>query len=451
MDLITLVIVALAGFVSGVSAAYFFNRKKSAESRSGYDALLQAKNLAEQRLDDARAAHETFKGEITVLREQNTKLTADTARLETMVGEFRQKLSEQKTLLEDFYKQNREQFENIAGRIIRDQSQQIQLQHSQKLNDILSPLKEKIEKFETTVQHTHQDNIRQNQSLKEQLKQLQDLNRNIGEEARNLATALKGQVKTQGNWGEMILESVLQRSGLVRDREYFVQASFNDQEGKRFQPDILVRLPDQKTIVIDSKVSLVAYEKYCSAETDADREAALKEHLQSIRKHIKGLGEKKYQQLYQINTLDFVLLFIPVEPAFSLAIQKDNTIYGDAFDSNIVLVTTSTLLATLRTIAGIWKLEYQNANALEIARQGGALYDKFVGMIVDFEKIGSSIDATHRAWDAAKRKLSEERGNLVRSAEKLRELGAKTSKKIPASMSSDEAEDNQIAGGQDQE
>ncbi len=439
-------IFAALGLVLGFVLAFFLARGKEADIRKQNDLLTQEKNLSGQRLADALARQDELKSELQVLREHNTRMTADTARLETISGELKEKLIEQKKLLEDFYKQNREQFENIAGRIVRDQSQLIQQQHSDKLKDILSPLKEKIEKFETTVQHTHQDSIRQNQSLKEQLIQLQVLNKSIGEEAKNLTSALKGQVKTQGNWGEMILESVLERSGLVRDQEYFVQTSMTDQEGKRFQPDILVRLPEQKSIVIDSKVSLVAYEKYSSAETDADREAALKDHIQSVRKHIRGLGEKNYQQLYQINTLDFVLLFIPVEPAFSLAIQHDNSLYSDAFDNNIVLVTTSTLLATLRTIASIWKLEYQNANALEIARQGGALYDKFVGMLGDFEKMGNAIEASHRTWDAAKRKLAEGPGNLIRSAEKLRELGAKTSKKIPSSIIADDENEEQVSG-----
>lgn len=273
---------------------------------------------------------------------------------------------------------------------------------------------------------------------------LQDLNKSIGDEARNLTTALKGQVKTQGNWGELILETILEKSGLVKDREYFVQTSLVSDEGKRLQPDVLVKLPDNKTIIVDSKVSLIAYERFSSAATQEEKDIALKEHLISLRRHIKGLGEKKYHQLYDVNSLDFVLLFIPIEPAFSTAVHFDNSLFNDAFESNIVIVSPSTLLATLRTISSIWKLEYQNKNALEIARQGGALYDKFVGFVTDFQKIGDSIGASQKSWDSAFGKLTSGRGNLVSSVEKIKKLSASTTKSIPAGYlneSDDESSD----------
>jgi DNA recombination protein RmuC len=247
---------------------------------------------------------------------------------------------------------------------------------------------------------------------------------------------------TQGNWGELILETILERSGLVKDREYFVQTSHTNEEGRRLQPDVLIRLPENKTIIIDSKVSLIAYERFASAETQDEKDAALKEHLISLRRHIKGLGDKNYQQLYEVNSLDFVLLFIPVEPAFAAAVQADGGLFNDAFERNIVLVSTSTLLATLRTIASIWKLEYQNKNALEIARQGGALYDKFVGFLDDFQKVGNQITSTQKSWDAAMNKLSSGKGNLINSAQKIRKLGAAATKNIPQEFLNDDSVDD---------
>ncbi len=372
-----------------------------------------------------------LQSELGEVNQKNTNLHIEHSRLETLNRTLLERLETQKQEIDELHRKMQEQFESIASKIVLNNSRMIQQQHSDKLNDLLNPLREKIDKFETTVTTTHKENIRENQSLKEQLKQLQELNKSIGDEARNLTTALKGQVKTQGNWGELILETILEKSGLVKDREYFIQTSLVSEEGKRMQPDVLVKLPENKTIIIDSKVTLVAYEKYSSADTSSEKELALKEHINSVRRHLKGLGEKKYQQLYEVNTLDFVLLFIPIEPAFSTAIQHDNELFNDAFESNIVIVSPSTLLATLRTISSIWKLEYQNKNAMEIARQSGALYDKFTGFLVDFQKLGDTLSVSQKAWDSAFNKLTAGRGNLVNSVEKLKKLGAGASKSIP--------------------
>ena len=433
----------LAGGLTGwflAKSKYFHPLPFTAED---FNALQTEKNILSQRLADIRDTIERKEKELQMLQDKFHTVSMEWSRMETVNKGLQEKLDNQKKELDDLHKKIKEEFENIAHKILFNNSTMIQQQHSEKLADILSPLKEKIEKFENTVNITHKESIRENQSLKEQLKLLQDLNKSIGEEARNLTTALKGQVKTQGNWGEMILVTILERSGLVKDREYFVQSSMTSEEGRRLQPDVLIKLPDNKTIIIDSKVSLTAYERYSSAETEIERESALKEHIISLRRHIKGLGEKQYQQLYEINSLDFVLLFIPIEPAFSIAVLKDSELFNEAFDSNIVIVSTSTLLATLRTIASIWKLEYQNTNALEIARQGGALYDKFAGFVTDLDKIGDQIDASHRSWEEAMKKLATGRGNLVSSVQKLKNMGTKATNGISPSLLQESTTDDE--------
>ncbi len=264
----------------------------------------------------------------------------------------------------------------------------------------------------------------------------------MAKEASNLTNALKGETKTMGNWGEFILESILEKSGLSKGREYQIQENFTNEDGRRLQPDVIINLPDNKCIVIDSKVSLIAYEGYCSAEDLSQRPFFIKDHIASIKKHIKELGAKNYQNIYQIKSLDFVLLFMPVEPAFSLAIQNDAGLFNEAFDKNIVIVSPSTLLATLRTIANIWRQEYQNNNVLEIARQSGALYDKFQGLVSDLIELGKRMNTMHHSYDNAMKKLYSGRGNLIVSVENIKKLGAKTSKSLPESLL-DKANDNE--------
>ena len=340
------------------------------------------------------------------------------------------KLAENKNEVEKLHVQLKEQFKNIATDIVNQNSMKMQEEHKVKLNDILNPFKDKIERFEKKVDETHKENIRENQTLKEQISNLQKLNQSIGEEAKNLTRALKGEMKTQGNWGEMILERVLEMSGLKKGREYETQVSGKTEEGGRIQPDVIVKLPDNKNLIIDSKVSLNAHEKYTRADTDEEKEIAIKEHLISIKKHIKELSEKNYQNLYDLNTLDFVLLFIPIEQAFISAINNDDSIYKTAFERNIVIVTPSTLLAVLKTISNIWRNEDQNQNAKEIARQSGAMYDKLASLVDDLIKVGNSMDQTKERYTSAMSKLHLGKGNLIGRAEKIRELGAKTSKVI---------------------
>ena len=271
-------------------------------------------------------------------------------------------------------------------------------------------------------------------ALKEQLSGLKELNAQMSKETLNLTKALKGDSKTQGNWGELVLERVLEKSGLEKDREYFVQQSFVNDEGKRVMPDVVIHLPDNKKMIVDSKVSLTAYEKYVNTEDDNEQEVYLKEHLLSLKKHVEQLSEKKYEDIYKIESPDFVLLFVPIEPAFALALNEDNTLYNKAFERNIVIVTPTTLLATLRTIDTMWNNEKQQRNALEIARQAGALYDKFEGLLKDLISIGKKIDATKADYSNAMNKLVDGRGNLITSVEKLKKMGAKAKKALPESI-----------------
>ncbi len=302
------------------------------------------------------------------------------------------------------------------------------------MSEILNPLKERISDFEKKVEESSKESIKGHASLKEQLQMLKDMNLKITQEANNLTQALKGQTKTQGNWGEFILESILEKSGLVKNREYVVQESLTTESGKRFQPDVIIKMPENKSIVIDSKVSLVGYEKFVSEEDEREKQLALREHINSIRAHIKNLSGKNYQNLYQLESLDFVLMFMPIEPAFALAVQTDASLFNDAFEMNIVIVSPTTLLATLRTITSIWRQENQNKNAMEIARQSGALYDKFVGFTEDLINIGKKMDDAKSTYSSAMDKLVDGSGNLVRRVQRIKELGAKTAKQLPNSL-----------------
>lgn len=422
------------GVAIGAFVSWLFMKMKRKEAESNATVLLsdleREKAVLNQQVNDLRAL--IHKAELTAQSLQNDLVEASNSKVkaESVAQGLEVRLTEHRSELEAMRAQMKEQFSAIASDIVLKNAQRIQEDHKVKLDDILSPLKEKIEKFETQVRTSHEERIKENQSLKEQLVQLQSMNKSIGDEARNLVSALKGQAKTQGNWGEMILEKILERSGLVKGREYFVQSSLTSEDGKRFQPDVIISLPEGRSIVVDAKVSLVAYERFCNEEDDVVKALALREHLNSIRKHMKDLSGKNYQSLHGINTLDFVLLFIPVEPAFALAIEQDHDLFNEAFEKNIVLVTTSTLLATLRTIASIWRLEYQNKNAVEIARQSGDLYDKFSLLIEDLISVGKKMGDAQAAYESTMNKLHSGKGNLVSRVENLKKLGIKTSKQI---------------------
>lgn len=318
------------------------------------------------------------------------------------------------------------EFSNIANKILDEKSAKFTAQNQTNLDQILNPLKANIKSFEEKVDKVYQTEAAERSQLKGVIFQLMDQSKQIQMDANNLTKALKGDNKKQGNWGEIILERVLETSGLVNGREYSIQKSINTADGTRFQPDVIINLPDEKNLIIDAKISLVAYERMVTADIEEEKILFLKQHLLSIKNHIDGLSAKNYQHLYGINSPDFVLLFIPIEASFSATIQADVELFNYAWNRNVVMVSPTTLLATLRTIASIWKVDRQNKNVFEIAEEAGALYDKFVGFLGDMEKIGKHLEQTQKAHDDAFKKLQYGSGNLIGKVEKIKKLGAKT-------------------------
>lgn len=410
----------ITGLIIGaVSGGYIATSRLRADGQA-----LQTKlEGAQQQLEEAREG-------LALAHNQHLQRAQALARLETANQHLEEKLEEQKQAVEAMQEKLTVQFRNLANDLLEEKSKKFTDQNKVHLENILKPLGERIQAFEKQVAETNKESLARNVALRTEVKKLNELNAQITKEAENLAKAIKGDTKIQGNWGEFILESILEKSGLTKDREYSVQAAFVTEEGKRYQPDVIIKLPEGKHIIIDAKVSLVDYEQFGNAEQEAAQALALKRHIQSIRKHIKELSEKNYQSQYDLRGLDFVLMFVPLEPAFSLAVQHDLGIFNEAYEKNIILVSPTTLMATLRTIANLWKHEYQNQNALEIAQQGGALYDKFVSFVEDLKQLGRQMDMAQKTYVEAAKKLYEGRGNLVRRAHNIKALGASTSKAL---------------------
>jgi len=357
----------------------------------------------------------------------------EVATLSTTNDNLLEKLENQKTEIENLQKRLTTEFENIANKILKERSDEFSVANHKNISEILNPLKEKIQLFEKKVDETYDKELRDKISLREEVRKLTELNTRVSEEANNLTRALKGDVKKQGNWGEVILERVLERSGLTKGQEYEREEVITGADDSVQRPDVIIHLPDNKHIIVDSKVSLVAYERFMTAESEERQLYYLKEHINSIRSHVKLLSEKNYQNARDINTPDFVLMFIPIEASFSIAVQGDGELFSYAWERKIVIVSPTTLLATLRTISSIWKQENQTKNAQEIARLSGALYDKFIGFTEDMVKIKANIDRTSGAYDDAIKKMKDGTGNIIRTAEKIKELGAKTgNKSLPA-------------------
>ncbi len=372
------------------------------------------------------------------------ELTKDLTAKTSDYGHLTEKLKEQKQELETIREKFTIEFKNLANEILDEKSKKFTEQNKTNLDQILKPLGEKIREFEKKVDDVYDKESRLRFSLKDEVKRLAELNQQVSKEAHNLTQALKGQSKTQGNWGEMILENILERSGLVKDREYFVQKSFTDKNRKRLQPDVVVSYPGEKNVVIDSKVSLTAYEKYATSEQKEEQNAALKEHLISVRKHIDELHSKNYQHLYDLNSLDFAMMFMPVEPAFLLSIQHDPGLWNYAYDKGILLISPTNLITALKMVASMWLQEYQSLNVLEIADQSGKLYDKFVSLVEDLVDVGRKLKSTHTSYENSMKKLSEGRGNLVSRVENIKKLGAKASKKLQKAIIERSNEDEQI-------
>lgn len=355
------------------------------------------------------------------------------ATLTTSYEYLKQKTETQKSEIENMQKRLTTEFENIANKILKERSDEFSLVNHKNIAEILNPLKEKISLFEKKVDETYDKELRDKISLREEVRKLSEMNAKVSEEANNLTRALKGDIKKQGNWGEIILERVLERSGLTKGQEYEREEVVGGAESTVQRPDVIIHLPDNKHIIVDSKVSLIAYERYTSAETEEKQLLFLKEHINSIRSHVKLLSEKNYQNAQQLNSPDFVLMFIPIEASFSVAVQGDGELFSYAWERKIVIVSPTTLLATLRTISSIWKQENQTKNAQEIARLSGTLYDKFIGFTEDMQKIKSNIERASGAYDDAVKKMKDGNGNIIRTAERIKELGAKTgNKQLPS-------------------
>ena len=435
--LIVILIVLVLLFLKKPQAAISLISIEDFEKLKGENEMLKI-NLAkaDERVSNLLAEKEN----ITLLLKQEQKrlideLQAERDRLADANRELestrsfyiaeKEKLIEQKASLEQNQEKFNKDFELIANKILEEKSTKFIEQNRTNLDIILNPLKENIKAFEDKVEKVYKAESDERNTLKGVISLLMDQSKQIQEDANNLTKALKGDTKKQGNWGEVILEKVLERSGLVRDQEYRIQASHTSAEGGRYQPDVVIDLPDDKHLVVDAKVSLVAYERSVSAETEEEREGHVKAHLASIKNHIQELSAKNYQDLYKINSPDFVLLFVPIESSFSIAVQKDAELFNFAWDRKVVIVSPSTLLATLRTIASIWKQERQNRNVFEIAEQAGFLYEKFVGFLKDMEDIGRHIGSTQKAYDGAFNKLKEGSGNMINKIENLKKLGAK--------------------------
>jgi DNA recombination protein RmuC len=468
----------ISGLILGFIIAYLFLKNKAAATgdTSVFDAKLI--ELEKQKLvistnfenaqkeitrltEELRLAREQFHAELADEREKNnSSINTEREKANSEINLIRKELNEAnitiakareafkaqeekyvtlKSELEGVHKKYTSEFELIANKILEEKSVKFTEQNKSNLDIILNPLKENIKAFEEKVEKAYKAESDERIVLKTEIKNLIDLNKQVSEEANNLAKALKGDNKMQGNWGEHILENIFERSGLVKDQEYKKEFSATDEEGGRNRPDFVVLLPDNKHIIVDSKVSLVAYEKCVNATEIPEREQFIKEHILSIRTHIKGLSERSYQSISALNSPDFVLLFIPIESSFSIAVQADLELFNFAWDRKIVIVSPSTLLATLRTIASVWKQERQTKNAIEIAKQSGALYDKFVGFLEDMDKIGKNIEASRSVYESAMNKLYKGTGNLVKRAQDIEKLGANTTKKIsPKFTGSDE-------------
>jgi DNA recombination protein RmuC len=405
--------------------------------KESLSAQLEALNSQMAQQQAARAAAEERASRVpaleTELRAFGT-LREENARLLTTVDAERRQADEKLKLLLEAKEALTEQFRNLANKIFEEKGEKLVQQNAANLGTLLNPLSERLKDFQGKVEETYDKESKQRFSLQAEIQKLIEANTKISEDANNLANALKGSSKTQGSWGELVLERVLEASGLHKGREYEAQVNLKREDGTSGQPDVVVRLPENKHVVVDSKVSLVAYEAYCAADDEVLRKQELKKHIESLRAHIDGLAAKNYPALYGIRTPDFVLMFIPIEPAFILAASEKHELFVEAMKKNVMIVSPTTLLISLRTIASIWRYEYQNRNAQELVRQCTALYDKFVNFVGDLEDVGKKLDAAQKSHEDAYGKLRSGRGNLIRQTERIRELGLKPAKLLPAHL-----------------
>ena len=485
MDSIVIVIIAIAALMGGIAAGLILGRSRAAAQQSAALSQVQAELGAKlavahseqeqaqaqlrtrldelhQALADQARMRDTLdaaRDEVAALSERSRRLPeleaglrelrtaleaaqADASRLGIEAEGLRQQLkaerdasAEKLSLLERARESLSDQFKALAGEILESNSRRFAEQNQNNLSHILEPLRERLGSFQQKVESIYVEEGKDRSALKEQVQQLMRLNNTLSEEARQLTAALRGSSKQQGNWGELVLERVLEASGLRKNHEYLVQDARTDADGQRRQPDVVILLPEDRRLVVDAKVSLIAYERLVNADDDAQREVALREHLNSVRNHLRQLSDKAYQNLYGGESLDFVLMFVPIEPAFISAVNADARLFMDAWENNVLLVSPSTLLFVVRTVAHLWRQEAQNRNAQDIARRGAELYDRLVGFTEELLQVGSKLEAAQDAWRNATKRLSEGRGNVIRQAEMLRELGVKPTKSMPRALS----------------
>ncbi|MEQ8414918.1 MAG: DNA recombination protein RmuC [Imperialibacter sp.] len=434
MDLISLLI----GLAIGLVATALVLLARQSTTKQSLQRVFEAKSneqntqnaLLKGKLEDVEKEAAGYVQEIKAEREKVIQLSTRNSTLEANYKNLQERLDEHKKEVAELQQRFTVEFKHLAQEIFEEKSKKFTDQNKTNIAEVLNPLREKIAEFEKKVEDTNKESLKWNSSLSEQIKNLRELNQQITKEAENLTRALKGDSKSQGSWGEMQLEAILEKAGLQKEIHYFKEKNFKNEDGSNQRPDYIIKLPDEKYLVLDSKVSLTAYTNFFNAENDLEQAKFLKMHIDSIYSHIKLLGERNYQNLYEISQPDYVMMFVANEPALTVAYKEDHALYEKGLDKNIVLVSTTTLLATLRTISYIWKQDMQNKNAEEIARQAGALYDKFDGFVADLVKVGNSLKQTKENYDAAMNKLVDGKDNLVRKTERLRELGAKTTKQL---------------------
>ena len=433
----------IAGLVLGAVVGFLLG-KRGSTAPSNEDELAQLRitnaTLAEgeRRVSEER---DVLKADLKETQDKLSETEQSLASARTHFKDQEARQAEQKKEFEELNKRFNTEFENLANKILDEKSKKFTDQNKENIELILNPLRERIKDFEKKVDEKYDNEQKERASLKGEIKTLHELNKQISLEAHNLTTALKGDSKKQGNWGELILERILENSGLIKGEEYFTQQTTYNESGDRLFPDVVIQLPADKQIIIDSKVSLVAYERFVNSDDDAEQDKWLKAHVTSVKAHIKGLSEKNYHTSKGMDSPEFVLMFMPIESSFSASIRADDELFNFAWDKRIVIVSPSTLLATLRTVSSIWKQDRQTKNAIEIAQKSGDMYNKFVGFVEDMQKIGSRLSSTQTAYNDGMKKLSEGTGNLVRRAEELRKMGAKATKQLPSEMLGLEDED----------
>ena len=441
-DTILSVLLFVIAFCIGVYCGKLFfslnSKYEKASLEEKVNGLLSQINLQKEQFAQERNNFEKqilqSNQEKEIIRTEKDSLAILLSKKETDFENLWERNKEQKQEVEQLQEKFTKEFENLANKILEEKTNKFTEQNKENLKNILTPLQDKIQLFEKKVEDTHKESIDYHAALRQQILGLRDMNEQMSKETLNLTKALKGDSKMQGNWGELILERVLEKSGLEKNREYFVQQSHITEDGTRVFPDVVINLPDGKKMIVDSKVTLTAYERYINEEDDTLKSQFLKEHVASVKRHVEQLGDKNYHDLYQMESPDFVLLFIPIESAFAIALNEDTTLYNRAFEKNIIIVTPSTLLATLRTIDSMWTNQKQQENAVEIARQAGALYDKFEGFVLDLVRIGKKMDEAKVEYQGAMNKLVDGKGNLITSVEKLKKMGAKAKKSLPENI-----------------